>query len=170
MLLPICVVAALFLVWQGVPQTFGAYVDVRRRWKARNQVLARGPVAIAEGDQALSGDGGGFFNANSAHPFENPTPLTGLAGDAADLADRRGADQHVRPHGRRPAAGLGSARRHGGAVRVGLAVVYQRGTAATRCSHRSVSTRRQAHLQAGGNMEGKEVRFGIGRIGAVRRQ
>ena len=75
-LLPICVVAGLFLVWQGVPQTLGAYVSATTL-EGANQVLARGPVASQEAIKLLSGDGGGFFNANSAHPFENPTALTG---------------------------------------------------------------------------------------------
>ena len=76
-LLPICVLAALFLVWQGVPQTLGAYVSATTL-EGANQVLARGPVASQMAIKLLSGDGGGFFNANSAHPFENPTALTGM--------------------------------------------------------------------------------------------
>jgi K+-transporting ATPase ATPase A chain len=76
-LLPICVLAGLFLVWQGVPQTLGAYVSATTL-EGANQVLARGPVASQDVIKLLSGDGGGFFNANSAHPFENPTALTGF--------------------------------------------------------------------------------------------
>ncbi len=76
-LLPVCIVAGLFLVWQGVPQTLGAYVSATTL-EGANQVLARGPVASQEAIKLLSGDGGGFFNANSAHPFENPTALSGV--------------------------------------------------------------------------------------------
>jgi K+-transporting ATPase ATPase A chain len=76
-LLPICIVASLFLVWQGVPQTFGGYVDATTL-EGAHQVLARGPVASQEAVKLLSGDGGGFFNVNSAHPFENPGPVSGL--------------------------------------------------------------------------------------------
>ena len=76
-LLPICIVAALILVWQGVPQTFGAYVTATTL-EGGQQVLARGPVASQMAIKLLSGDGGGFFNANSAHPFENPTALAGI--------------------------------------------------------------------------------------------
>ena len=76
-LLPISVVAVLFLVWQGVPQTLGGYVDATTL-EGAHQVLARGPVASQEAIKLLSGDGGGFFNANSAHPFENPGALSGL--------------------------------------------------------------------------------------------
>ncbi len=162
MLLPICVIAGLFLVWQGVPQTLGAYVSATTL-EGANQVLARGPVASQKVIEVLSGDGGGFFNANSAHPFENPTALTGIARDAADLPDRRGADQHVRPHGRRPAAWLGFVRRHGGDVRGWpRGDLRQRGARTTRRCRRSASIRPQATWQAGGNMEGKEVRFGVG--------
>jgi K+-transporting ATPase ATPase A chain len=76
-LLPICVVATLFFVWQGVPQTLGGYVQATTLEGAQ-QLLAPGPVASQEAIKLLSGDGGGFFNANSAHPFEDPTALTGL--------------------------------------------------------------------------------------------
>ena len=77
-LLPICAVAALFLVWQGVPQTLAPYVSVTTL-EGVQQVVARGPVASQEAIKLLSGDGGGFFNANSAHPFEYPTPLPALS-------------------------------------------------------------------------------------------
>jgi len=77
-LLPICVVAALFLVSAGVPQTL-APPAVVTTLEGGTQVIARGPVATQEVIKLMSGDGGGFFNANSAHPFENPTPLTNLA-------------------------------------------------------------------------------------------
>jgi K+-transporting ATPase ATPase A chain len=73
----VCIVAALVLVWQGVPQTLGPSVAATTLDGA-HQVLARGPVASQEAIKLLSGDGGGFFNANSAHPFENPTALAGL--------------------------------------------------------------------------------------------
>jgi K+-transporting ATPase ATPase A chain len=76
-LLPICMIAGLFLIWQGVPETFGAYISATTL-EGANQVLARGPVASQKVIAVLSGDGGGFFNANGAHPFENPTALTGI--------------------------------------------------------------------------------------------
>jgi K+-transporting ATPase ATPase A chain len=76
-LLPICVVATLFLMAQGVPQTL-APSAVATTLEGAVQTIARGPVATQEAIKLLSGDGGGFFNANSAHPFENPTPLTNL--------------------------------------------------------------------------------------------
>jgi K+-transporting ATPase ATPase A chain len=77
-LLPICVLAALFLISQGVPQTLAPSIEVTTL-EGATQMIARGPVASQEAIKLLSGDGGGFFNVNSAHPFENPSPLTNFA-------------------------------------------------------------------------------------------
>ena len=74
-LLPICVVYALFLVWQGIPQTLGAYVDATTLEGAK-QTIAVGPVASQVAIKMLGTNGGGFFNVNAAHPFENPTALS----------------------------------------------------------------------------------------------
>ena len=74
-LLPICVVYTLFLVWQGMPQTLGAYVDATTLEGAK-QTIALGPVASQVAIKMLGTNGGGFFNANAAHPFENPTALS----------------------------------------------------------------------------------------------
>ena len=74
-LLPICVLAALFLITQGVPQTLAPSIGATTL-EGATQTIARGPVASQEAIKLLSGDGGGFFNVNSAHPFENPSPLT----------------------------------------------------------------------------------------------
>ena len=114
-LLPICVPYALFLVWQGIPQTLGAYVDATTLEGAK-QTIAVGPVASQIAMKMLGTNGGGFFNANAAHPFENPTALSNYRADHLDLFARRGADQRVRPHGRQPAPRLGRPRRHGRAV------------------------------------------------------
>ena len=73
-LLPICLVYALFLVWQGVPQNFAPYTDVKTV-EGASQSIAQGPVASQEAIKMLGTNGGGIFNANSAHPYENPTPL-----------------------------------------------------------------------------------------------
>jgi K+-transporting ATPase, KdpA len=74
-LLPLSLLFALVLVWQGVPQNLSAYVDAHTLEGAR-QTIAQGPVASQEAIKMLGTNGGGFFNANSAHPYENPTPLT----------------------------------------------------------------------------------------------
>ncbi len=74
-LLPICIAYALFLVWQGMSQTLGAYVDATTLEGAK-QTIAVGPVASQVAIKMLGTNGGGFFNANAAHPFENPTALS----------------------------------------------------------------------------------------------
>ena len=76
-LLPICVAATLFLVLRGIPQTLGATVGAAALDGGR-QLIARCPAASQIAIKLLSGDGGGFFNANSAHPFENPTAEANL--------------------------------------------------------------------------------------------
>jgi K+-transporting ATPase ATPase A chain len=153
-LLPVCVVATLLLIWQGVPQTLGSYVDATTL-EGAHQVLARGPVASQEVIKLLSGDGGGFFNANSAHPFENPTALTGLFEPllifliGAALTNTFGrviGDQ-----------------RQGWALFAAMAVLFLAGLAIVYASEtapsHTFSTLGIDHL--GGNMEGKEVRFGV---------
>lgn len=76
-LLPISIVAALVLVWQGVPQTLNGYADATGL-EGIAQTIAYGPIASQEAIKELGTNGGGFLNANSAHPYENPTPLTNL--------------------------------------------------------------------------------------------
>ncbi len=76
-LLPICLVYATFLIASGVPQTLAGYVDATTL-EGAHQTIALGPVAFQEAIKMLGTNGGGFFNANSAHPFENPTGLTNL--------------------------------------------------------------------------------------------
>jgi K+-transporting ATPase ATPase A chain len=76
-LLPIAASATLFLVWQGVPQTLDGAIGARTL-EGGHQLIARGPVASQVAIKMLSSDGGGFFNGNSAHPFENPTAATNL--------------------------------------------------------------------------------------------
>jgi potassium-transporting ATPase potassium-binding subunit len=160
-LLPICVLASLFLIWQGVPQTLGAYVSATTL-EGANQILARGPVASQMAIKLLSGDGGGFFNANSAHPFENPTALTGvlemllifLIGVAlTNTFGRMVGDQ-----------------RQGWALFAAMALMFVAGLVVIYSSEAVPNTALSSFgleqatgtWQAGGNMEGKEVRFGIG--------
>ncbi|HVR67641.1 MAG TPA: potassium-transporting ATPase subunit KdpA, partial [Verrucomicrobiae bacterium] len=76
-LLPVSLVAGLFLVWQGVPQNFDTYVDATTVEGAR-QTIAQGPVASQIAIKMFGTNGGGFFNANAAHPYENPTALSNL--------------------------------------------------------------------------------------------
>ncbi|MGB8902036.1 MAG: potassium-transporting ATPase subunit KdpA, partial [Methylocella sp.] len=74
-LLPIAIVVGLFFVWQGMPQNLGGYVEASTLDGAK-QVIAQGPVASQEVIKMMGTNGGGFFNANSAHPYENPNALT----------------------------------------------------------------------------------------------
>src|SRR6202040_3004352 len=74
-LLPIAIVVGLFFVWQGMPQNLGGYVDATTL-EGSKQVIAQGPVASQEVIKLMGTNGGGFFNANSAHPYENPNALT----------------------------------------------------------------------------------------------
>ena len=74
-LLPICIILALFLVWQGIPQNLSPYVEAVTL-EGGTQTIAQGPVASQIAIKMLGTNGGGFFNANAAHPYENPTPLS----------------------------------------------------------------------------------------------
>jgi potassium-transporting ATPase potassium-binding subunit len=160
-LLPICVVATLILVWQGVPQTFGAYVNVTTL-EGDTQVLARGPVASQVAIAVLSGDGGGFFNANSAHPLQNPTALTGmlemllifLIGVALTNSFGRMVGDQRQGWALFAAMAVMFA--------VGLTTVYAGETMSNPAFARFGIDQTPGAQQAGGNMEGKEVRFGPG--------
>ena len=125
-------------------------------------MLAVGPAASQIAIKQLGTNGGGFFNVNSAHPFENPTPLSNFLEMLSILADPGGALLHVRQDGRRHAAGLGAAR--GDARHLRAAALSRASRRAGRqpgARARSASTRPRARSSPGGNMEGKEVRFGI---------
>jgi K+-transporting ATPase ATPase A chain len=151
-LLPICIVYALFLVWQGIPQTLGPYVDAETLEGAR-QTIAVGPVASQVAIKMLGTNGGGFFNANAAHPFENPTALSNfvqmisifvLGAALTNVFGRMVGDE-----------------RQGWAILAAMAILFVAGVAAAYWAETS-GPRMLADLGlAGGNMEGKEVRFGI---------
>ena len=159
-LLPICVVAAFLLIAQGVPQTLSA-AAVATTLEGSMQTIARGPVASQEAIKLLSGDGGGFFNANSAHPFENPTPLTNLA--ELLLIFALGAAL-TNCFGRM----IGS-ERQGWTLLGVMAILFSLGVAGIYGSEANgnpalanlESPRNLDRQRSAGNMEGKEVRFGI---------
>ena len=119
LLLPVAIVGTLVFVWQGVPQNLAAYTDVTTLEGAK-QTIAQGPVASQEIIKIFGTNGGGFFNANSAHPFENPTALTNLIQTAADLLDRRRPHQRARPHG-------GKDERQGWAVFAAMGILFLAG-------------------------------------------
>ena len=152
-LLPISIVGAIVLVWQGVPQTWDPTHTVTTLQGAQ-QNIALGPVASQEWIKELGNNGGGFFNANSAHPFESPTGLTNWLEIFALLICSFALTYTFGRYAARPAPGLGDLRRDGGHPgRRRRSRRCTSSTTATRCS-RPRSTRRL------GNMEGKEVRFG----------
>ncbi|MFO1023902.1 MAG: potassium-transporting ATPase subunit KdpA [Acetobacteraceae bacterium] len=153
-LLPVCIVVTLLMVWQGVPQNLSAYTDVTTLEGAR-QTIAQGPVASQEAIKMFGTNGGGFFNANSAHPYENPTALTNLVqmllifaiGAAlTNVFGRMVGDQ-----------------RQGWALFAVMALLFLVAAAGLYAAE-AAGNPLLASLpldHAAGNMEGKEVRFGI---------
>ena len=151
-LLPICIVYTLFLVWQGIPQTLGPYVDAATL-EGGKQTIAVGPVASQVAIKMLGTNGGGFFNANAAHPFENPTALSNFVQMVSIFAfgaaltnvfGRMVGDQH-----------------QGWAILAAMGVLFIAGVAVTYWAEAAGTTGLNALGLTGGNMEGKEVRFGI---------
>ncbi|WP_458759152.1 potassium-transporting ATPase subunit KdpA [Afipia sp. TerB] len=151
-LLPICVVVTLALVWQGVPQTLGPYAEATGL-EGVHQTIAVGPVASQVAIKMLGTNGGGFFNANSAHPLENPTALTNLIQMLAIFAI--GAAM-TNVFGRM----VGNPRQ-GWAIFAAMGVLFIAGVAVCYWAEASGTATLHALGLTGGNMEGKEVRFGI---------
>ncbi len=153
-LLPISVIGAIVLVWQGVPQTFDGPATVTTLQGAE-QVIARGPVASQEFIKELGNNGGGFFNANSAHPFENPTPLTNFIEMVAMFA---------LPFSLTYAFGrYAKDQRQGWVIFGAMATVFTVGALVAIANEASPNALFPAGVdQALGNMEGKETRFGAG--------
>jgi len=151
-LMPICIVAALFLVWQGMPQTLGPYVDATTLEGAK-QTIAVGPVASQVAIKMLGTNGGGFFNANAAHPFENPTALSNFL--QIILIFMIGASL-TNVFGR-----MVGNQRQGWAILAVMGVLFIAGVTVCYWAEANGTTAFHALGLAGGNMEGKEVRFGI---------
>ncbi|HWO34530.1 MAG TPA: potassium-transporting ATPase subunit KdpA, partial [Candidatus Acidoferrum sp.] len=158
-LLPGALIGALLLVWQGVPMNFHHYAVVATV-EGTQQVIPQGPVAAMEIIKNLGTNGGGFFNANGAHPFENPTPLTNFLEMLAIVL--------------LPAAFTNTFGRMVGQPRQGwllysvMLLLFVCGLVLVHhfeqlgFPHMGNVDSRNNRLQSGGNMEGKEVRFGIG--------
>jgi potassium-transporting ATPase potassium-binding subunit len=151
-LMPICIVYTLFLVWQGMPQTLGAYVDATTLEGAK-QTIAVGPVASQVAIKMLGTNGGGFFNANAAHPFENPTALSNFV-QMISIFALGAALTNV--FGR-----MVGNQRQGWAILAVMGVLFISGVIVTYWAEANGTTALQALGLTGGNMEGKEVRFGI---------
>ncbi|MBP1182864.1 potassium-transporting ATPase subunit KdpA [Methylobacterium sp. PvR107] len=151
-LLPICIPYTLFLVWQGIPQTLGAYADATTLEGAK-QTIALGPVASQVAIKMLGTNGGGFFNANAAHPFENPTALSNfvqmvsifvIGAALTNVFGRMVGDE-----------------RQGWAILGAMGFLFLAGVAVTYWAEANGSSVLNSFGLTGGNMEGKEIRFGI---------
>ena len=151
-LIPICIPYALFLVWQGIPQTLGPYIDATTLEGAK-QSIAVGPVASQVAIKMLGTNGGGFFNANAAHPFENPTALSNFV-QMISIFALGAALTNV--FGR-----MVGNERQGWAILAVMGVLFLAGVTACYWAEASGTTGLNALGLTGGNMEGKEVRFGI---------
>ena len=158
-LIPICIVAALFFVSQGVPQTFNGPIHATTIEGAQ-QIIPVGPVASQEAIKEFGTNGGGFFNANSAHPFENPTPLSNIVQIFLLL---------LLPLSILIMFGRIARQLKQGLVLFVVVLIFLIAAVAVTTfeeqqGNRSLSTlgvdQSPSGLQAGGNMEGKEVRFG----------
>ena len=159
-LLPIAVVGALLLVSQGVVQNLKPY-DMVQTVEGAKQTIAQGPVASQEVIKQFGTNGGGFFNVNSAHPYENPTPLSnwlamfGIFFISSGLTGTLGA--------------MTGSRRHGWAVWAAMACLFLAGVTAAYWAEAkgnpllttAGADQTASEMSPGGNMEGKEVRFGI---------
>jgi K+-transporting ATPase ATPase A chain len=159
-LIPLSIVLALLMVQQGVIQNFSSYVTVNTL-EGVKQTLAMGPVASQEAIKQLGTNGGGFFNANAAHPFENPTPWSNFLSMIAIFVIPAGLTYTL---GR-----MVKHQRHGWAVWATMFILFFAGTTTAYWAEArgnpihaalGLDTKTSA-LQPGGNMEGKEVRFGI---------
>jgi K+-transporting ATPase ATPase A chain len=185
--LPICIVAALFLVSQGVVQNFRPYdaaqllekqtIEVDEKDSAGNvitradgttvkekqivdtQTIAQGPVASQEAIKQFGTNGGGFFNTNSAHPFENPTPFSNLIEMLGIFAISAGLTYAL--------GKMTGSQRHGWAVFAAMTALFVAGLTVTYWAEAAGNPllagtdQTVSAVQSGGNMEGKEVRFGI---------
>ena len=152
LLLPACIIYAILLIAAGVPQTFASLVDATTLEGARQHIVL-GPVASQEAIKMLGTNGGGFFNANSAHPFENPSALTNLLQMVSIFAIGVGLTWCF-------GKAVGDTRQ-GWAILAAMAVLFLAGVALAYGAEAAGNPNLHALGVAGGNMEGKEVRFGI---------
>jgi K+-transporting ATPase ATPase A chain len=151
-LLPICVVVTIFYIASGVPQTMAGTVDITTL-EGLKQTLTLGPVASQEAIKMLGTNGGGFFNANSAHPFENPTALVNLVQMLSIFVIGFGLTWTF-------GKAVGNTKQ-GWAILSAMLVLFLAGVTITYAQEAAGNPILHQIGVAGGNMEGKEVRFGI---------
>jgi K+-transporting ATPase ATPase A chain len=160
-LLPICVVGVFILIWQGVPQNFAPYTAATTLEGAQ-QSIAQGPVASQEVIKMLGTNGGGFFNANSAHPFENPTPLANLLQMLLIFCIPAGLTYTFGKMVGNTKQGWALFGAMAAMFLIGVFICYpaeQKGVPTATKSANLLTA--DTGTQTGGNMEGKETRFGI---------
>jgi potassium-transporting ATPase potassium-binding subunit len=159
-LLPISVIVGLVLIWQGTPENLHAYTDITTL-DGGKQLIAQGPVASQEVIKMMGTNGGGFMNANSSHPFENPNALTNLIQMLLIFSIGAGL---TNVFGR-----MVGSQRQGWAIFAVMGVLFLAGVVRVYSAEAPGNPAFAAFqvdqtpsaLQTGGNMEGKEVRFGI---------
>ena len=161
-LLPICFFYALFLVQQGVPQNFNSYTAAKTL-EGATQNIAQGPVASQEAIKMLGTNGGGFFNANSAHPFENPTPLSNFIQMLSIFLIPAGLTYTFGKMVGNTRQGWALFGAMGALFLTGAVVCYtseMKGVPRTAVADINLAIP-ASDTQPGGNMEGKETRYGI---------
>jgi K+-transporting ATPase ATPase A chain len=159
LLLPICFIYTLVLIWQGVPQNLSDYTSATTL-EGATQTIAQGPVATQEAIKMLGTNGGGFFNANSAHPFENPTPLSNFLQILSIFAIGSGLTYMF--------GKMAGDTRQGWAIWAAMLILFLAGLAVVLPVEQGGNPlltklgvdQTLSNLQTGGNFEGKEVRFG----------
>ncbi|WP_026783615.1 potassium-transporting ATPase subunit KdpA [Pleomorphomonas koreensis] len=152
LLLPIAVVMTFVLVWLGVPQTLAPYADATTL-EGAHQTIALGPVASQVAIKMLGTNGGGFFNANAAHPFENPDAVSNLIQMVAIFAIGAAL---TNVFGR-----MVGNERQGWAILAAMGVLFVAGVAVCYAAEAAGNPLVHALGVGGGNMEGKETRFGV---------
>ena len=152
-LLPLSLILAVFLLWQGVPQNLGSYTHAVGL-EGVKQLIAQGPVASQEAIKMLGTNGGGFFNVNSAHPFENPNGLTDFVEMWSILVISAALTYTF---GR-----MVGDTRQGWAIFAVMGLLFLGGLGVTYWAEgQGNAAVAAAHVAQSGNMEGKEVRFGV---------
>jgi K+-transporting ATPase ATPase A chain len=160
LLLPISIVVALFLVWQGMPQNLNAYTDATTL-EGAHQAIAQGPVASQVVIKMLGTNGGGFFNANAAHPYENPNAISNLVQMVLILSLGAGLTMTFGRMVGNMKQGWALFGVMGLLLLAGAFVAYGSEAGGNPAFTHLGVDQVASTLQAGGNMEGKEVRFGI---------
>jgi K+-transporting ATPase ATPase A chain len=152
-LLPLALVGSIVLIWQGVPLNLAPYA-VAHTLEGRTQIIAQGPVAALEFIKNLGTNGGGFFNANGAHPYSNPTPFTNFFGMLAIAVLPASLMITFGQITRRP--------RSGWVLLMVMVALFVVGLVVCDRAETAPPPQLSGLRIVGGNMEGKEVRFGLG--------